>query len=84
MRAWRRMGRGLISIDLLYAPLTIPLRYCHVISMASYEHRVRRGHHKEAKRCQSCGHRIRRNDETMVSLLLLCATTWLSLIAGWC
>src|SRR5712691_1762310 len=57
---------------------------CTVISIASNEHPVWRGHSKEAKRGQPCGHRITRNDEAMVSLLLTCATTWLSLIAGWC
>jgi hypothetical protein len=45
---------------------------------------VWRGHRKEAKRGQPCGHRITRNYAAMVSLLLTCATTWLSLIAGWC
>ena len=43
-----------------------------------------RGHSKEAKRGQPCGPRIKRNYEAMVSLLLTCATPWLSLIAGWC
>jgi hypothetical protein len=57
---------------------------CLVISIASSKYLVWRGHSKEAKRGQPCGHRITRNGAAMVSLLLTWAPPGLSLIAGWC
>ena len=42
-----------------------------------------RGYREEAKRGQPCGHRVTRNCEAMVSLLLTCATPWVALLAVW-
>src|SRR2546425_4290926 len=60
------------SLSLLYASLTF--LSCTVISTASNEHPVGRGHRREAKSGSLCGPRITRNDEAMVSALLPCAT----------
>jgi hypothetical protein len=70
------------DINLLYAPLTIPLVYCHINSFRD-EYSVWRGHRQEAKRGQPCGHRVQRTCGALGSFFLTCSTTWLSLIAVW-
>src|SRR5712691_13539666 len=47
------------------------------------ERLVWRGHRKEAKRGQPCGHRVQRTCGAIGSVFLTCSTPWLSLIAVW-
>jgi hypothetical protein len=53
-------------------------------SIDCIDHPVWRGHREEAKRGPPCEHRIRRNEEAMLPLLLPCAPTGLASIAAWC
>ena len=65
------------SLNLLYASLTF--LYGTVRSITSNEYPVWGGHRKEAKRGSLYRPRLKRDYEAMVSVLLPCATTWLSL-----
>ena len=64
-------------------PLSCVIQHI-VLSIASDEHHVWRGHRKEAKRGPPCGPRVTRTSRAMMSFLHPCATPWLSLMAGRC
>ena len=71
-----------LALDLLYAPLTIPLVYCHNNSFQRATGLVRPSQGGE-QRTAVWAH-IMRNYEAMVPFPLTSATAWWSLIAGWC
>ena len=58
------------------------LVHCHINRFRRVSSVARPSHGGEKR--QPCEHRIMRNCAAMVSLLLPCSTTGLSLIAGWC
>ena len=64
------------------SPSKKPLAY--FISIGCIDHPVWKSHREEAKRGLLFGHRIPRNEEAMMSLLLPYATIGVSRIAGWC
>ena len=71
---------------MVYKPTVSPSKkpLAYFISIGCIDHPVWKSHREEAKRVLLFGHRIPRNEEAMMSLLLPYATIGVSRIAGWC